>query len=112
MGPMFMKNAEEMGFSLPSYVCNKLGITAIWSWIHDEIRSRSAFAGRLFWYVGLSAAICSSFIAVPVPAKTTLFVGKPVPVKKGEHPDEVANRAKAAMEELIAIPQPMKNRYF
>jgi len=106
--PIFMQNVEEMRFNPMFYACNKLGITRAFSRVVDMRIPAVSWAlkqtGMCIWFV-------FAWVSLPIPVKVTLHIGKPVKVEQGQTADQVATRAREAMEALIAKHQPYGHSY-
>lgn len=106
--PVFTQNVEEMRFNPLVFFANKLGLTRKYQGLVDmRIPALSWCLKQLSMMIwGMTALLC-----VPVPVKVTLFCGAPVRVRAEDSVDDIADRARRGLDDLIAKHQPHGHAY-
>lgn len=109
--PVFARNVEEMRFNPTFYLCNKLGITRAFQGLVDWLRPRSCSGSKMLFQIGFFLFMCFFSFSIPVPAKVTMLIGSPVKVRKDDPVDDVAIRARDALQAMISEHQPVIGGY-
>eukprot|EP00930_Biecheleria_cincta_P097888 TRINITY_DN89574_c0_g1_i1.p1 TRINITY_DN89574_c0_g1~~TRINITY_DN89574_c0_g1_i1.p1 ORF type:complete len:369 (+),score=48.38 TRINITY_DN89574_c0_g1_i1:858-1964(+) len=106
--PVFIKNAEEMRFSPIFYVCNRMGLTRIYTSLVDK---RIPVFSWILKQMGLGMWFCLSWLGIPIPVKVTMYIGKPISKRENDFVDDIAERARAALQAMIHEHQPHGHQY-
>jgi len=105
--PVFMVNGEEMRFNPLFWAANRSGFTRVFM----PLTTRKGLAGQIAFQIAGFVWFSASLLSLPVPAKLTMVVGKPLEFGDGETAEAFAARCRAAMQELIRTHQPDGKQY-
>lgn len=106
--PVFIKNAEEMRFSPTFYVCNRLGLTRVYTRLVDK---RIPCLSWVLKQAGLATWFCLSWLGIPIPVKVTVYIGEPINKRGTDSTEDIAERSRAALQAMIHEHQPHGHQY-
>ena len=86
---------------------NAVGFTRWWA----SLNKLKGATGKMCFNIATFCWFFVSWLAIPVPVKLTLHIGKPMRPREGETAEELAQRARAAMQEMIDTHQPGGKNY-
>jgi hypothetical protein len=101
--PFFCRNTEESRWN---------PIHAFWHSIHGYVpfdwlqAAQIPILTKAVYTVGMLLWFVASFVQVPIPVRTTLIFGSPVPYDPEENVDDVVQRSHDALQALIRKHQP------
>eukprot|EP00475_Leptophrys_vorax_P001423 TRINITY_DN1076_c0_g1_i1.p1 TRINITY_DN1076_c0_g1~~TRINITY_DN1076_c0_g1_i1.p1 ORF type:complete len:204 (-),score=46.97 TRINITY_DN1076_c0_g1_i1:166-717(-) len=107
--PWFIRNVEEMRFNPFFFVFNYLGLSKLYT---EKLMTLPGLPGWIFKQIGMFVWFNLAWVGIPVPVKITYYIGKPIfPDYDKESDDEIAEKAREAMQNLINEHQPHKHSY-
>merc|ERR1740138_173266 len=98
---------EEMRFNPLFWAANRSGFTRVFM----PLTTRKGLVGQIAFQIAGFVWFSASLLSLPVPAKLTMVVGKPLEFGDGETAEAFAARCRAAMQELIRTHQPDGKQY-
>ena len=111
--PTFVRNAEEMRFNPIFFFFNYIGFTRLFWKVAEMCASNNSLKplGWVLKQIGLNTWFALSWWAIPIPVKTTAYVGEPIYFKADDDLHYITETCRKALQDLISKRQPHKHNY-
>jgi hypothetical protein len=107
--PWCIRNVEEMRFNILFFLFNYFGLSKFYT---ERLMTLPGVAGWFFKQLGMYVWFTLAWTGIPVPVKLTMYIGKPiVPDWDNENDDQIAEKARVTLQNMINEVQPHKHSY-